>query len=141
MLDSLAPPPHVRVEVEPLPTIRAERTRIQQVFQNLLGNAIRYLDKPEGRIHVGCESADGHWRFSVRDNGPGIEARHLERIFGLFQTLQSRDKTESTGIGLSLVRKIVEMHGGQVWVESTPGVGSTFHFTLPKAPAGPEKSA
>jgi len=133
VIDSLAPPVHIVVTVAPgLPTIRAERTTIQQVLQNLIANAIRYLDKPQGRIEIDCIDQDKSWRFSVADNGPGIEARHFERIFQLFQTLNPRDRVESTGVGLAIVKKIVEQCGGQVWVESVPGQGSTFFFTLPK---------
>jgi light-regulated signal transduction histidine kinase (bacteriophytochrome) len=131
IIDLLAPPPHIQVKTAPLPTVVVEPTRIRQVFQNLLSNAIRYLDKPEGHIEVGAERSGGEWRFYVRDNGPGIEERHRERIFLLFQTLQPRDRTESTGVGLPLVKKIVEMYGGRVWLESTPGEGSTFYFSLP----------
>lgn len=133
VVDLLAPPPHIQVEVGPLPTVVAERTRIQQLFQNLISNAIRYNDKSEGRIEIGADERDAEWIFHVRDNGPGIEPRHWERIFQLFQTLQPRDHHESTGIGLALVKKIVEMYGGRVWVESTPGEGSTFYFSLPKS--------
>lgn len=133
-LAMLAPPPHIHVEVAPdLPTIRAERTRILQVFQNLLSNAIKYLDKPEGLIRIGCVGHDQEWEFSVSDNGPGIETRHFKRIFQLFQTLAPKDRVESTGVGLSLVKKIVEMYGGRVWIESQPGAGSTFFFTLPRS--------
>lgn len=132
-LAMLAPPPHIHVEVAPdLPTVRAERTRILQVFQNLLSNAIKYLDKPEGLIRVGCVGYDQEWEFSISDNGPGIETRHFKRIFQLFQTLAPKDRVESTGVGLSLVKKIVEMYGGRVWIESQPGAGSTFFFTLPR---------
>lgn len=130
-VDLLAPPPHIKVHVATLPTLTLERTRAQQLFQNLISNAIQYMDKAEGEVHVDCERATDHWHFRVRDNGPGIEARHWERIFLMFQSLVPRDHTESTGIGLSLVKKIVETHGGQVWVESTMHEGSTFHFTLP----------
>lgn len=132
-LAMLAPPPHIHVEVAPdLPTIRAERTRMLQLFQNLLSNAIKYLDKPKGLIRVDCVGHDQEWEFSVSDNGPGIEARHFKRIFQLFQTLAPKDRVESTGVGLALVKKIVEMYGGRVWIESQPGVGSTFFFTLPR---------
>ncbi|MCO5099487.1 MAG: ATP-binding protein [Burkholderiaceae bacterium] len=130
-VDLLAPPPHVRVTVGKLPALMIERTRAQQLFQNLIGNAIQYMDKPEGEVSVGCERRADAWHFSVRDNGPGIEQRHFERIFQMFQSLAPRDRTESTGIGLSLVKKIVETYGGRVWVESTIGEGSLFRFTLP----------
>ena len=135
VIDSLAPPAHISVVVATtLPTIIAERTGIQQVFQNLISNAIRYLDKPKGRIQIDCtEQADG-WQISVTDNGPGMESRHFERIFQLFQTLNSRDRVESTGVGLAIVKKIVEQYGGQIWVESTVGQGSTFYFTAPQKP-------
>jgi two-component system sensor kinase FixL len=103
------------------------------VFHNLVSNAIKYMDKADGRVEVACADAGADWRFSVSDNGPGIEARHFERIFQLFQTLASRDRVESTGVGLALVKKIVEMYHGQCGVESVIGQGSTFWFTLPKA--------
>ncbi len=137
VIDSLAPPAHIAVTVQgPLPTVVVEKTRIRQVFQNLISNAIKYMDKPAGRVAVRCAPERDAWRFSVTDNGPGIEPRHHERVFQLFQTLAPRDRVESTGVGLALVKKIVEMYGGQVWIESTPGQGSTFHFTLPRT-AGP----
>ena len=132
-LAMLAPPPHIRVEIAPdLPVVRGERTRILQLFQNLLSNAIKYLDKPKGLIRVDCVGHDQDWEFSISDNGPGIESRHYKRIFQLFQTLVSKDRVESTGVGLALVKKIVEMYGGRVWIESQPGAGSTFYFTLPR---------
>ncbi|CAG1017549.1 two-component system, LuxR family, sensor kinase FixL [Burkholderiaceae bacterium] len=132
-VDLLAPPPNMSVTVEPLPTIEMERTRAQQLFQNLLSNAIQYMDKPRGEIRVDCRLADAGWHFRVSDNGPGIERRHWERVFQLFQSLTKRNSSESTGIGLSLVKKIVEMHGGRIWLESEPGQGCTFHFTLPRS--------
>ena len=134
VIDLLAPPDNISITIDPsLPTIRIEPTRIQQVFQNLISNAIKYMDKPEGKIHVGCTDLGEQWQFSVSDNGPGIEARHFERIFQLFQTLAPRDRVESTGVGLSLVKKILEMYGGRIWMESEVGKGTTFLFTLPKA--------
>jgi PAS domain S-box-containing protein len=134
VVDLLAPPPSIVVTVAPgLPRVWTEPTRIRQVFHNLVSNAIKYMDKPEGTVVVACSDDDGYWRFAVADNGPGIEARHFERIFQLFQTLAPRDRVESTGVGLALVRKTVELLGGRVWVESEPGKGSTFYFTLPKA--------
>ncbi len=132
VIQMLAPPPGITVVVEPLPTVVAERTRMQQLFQNLIGNAIKHLDKPQGKVRVACADAGGCWTFSVADNGPGIESRYHERIFHLFQTLAPRDRKESTGVGLALVKKIVELYGGRVWLESAPGQGSTFYFTLPK---------
>jgi len=132
-VDLLAPPANIVVTVDAaLPKVRIEPTRIEQVFQNLISNAIKYMDKAEGKIHVACLADKEYWCFKVSDNGPGIEPRHFERIFQLFQTLAPRDRIESTGVGLALVKKIVEMYGGQVTLESTPGVGSTFSFTLRK---------
>lgn len=133
----LAPPINIIVSVASLPHLYAEKTRIHQVFQNLIGNAIQYQDKPQGEIRVDCVRDDAVWRFSVADNGLGISERHFERIFQLFQTLKSKDKAESTGVGLALVKKNVEMYGGKVWVESQVGQGTTFFFTLPVKPFSP----
>jgi signal transduction histidine kinase len=91
------------------------------------------MDKPNGNIRISCVDDGLDWRFCIADNGPGIEQRHFDRIFLLFQTLAARDKVESTGVGLSLVKKIVEMYHGRIWVESTVGEGASFWFTLPKA--------
>lgn len=132
-VDLLAPPPNVTVEVAPLPQVRIEATRAQQLFQNLLANAIQYMDKPQGWVGVACDDEATGWHFRVTDNGPGIEPRHWDRVFQLFQSLKTRDTDESTGIGLSLVKKIVELYGGRIWIASEPGRGCTFHFTLPKA--------
>jgi two-component system sensor kinase FixL len=133
ILDAIAPPQHITITVEGhLPTITCEKTRVTQVFQNLLTNAVKFMDKPKGEIQVGCVDDGDFWKFNVTDNGPGIEERHFERIFKIFQTLAPRDEFESTGVGLTLVKKIVEMYGGRVWVESVVGQGSTFFFTFPK---------
>lgn len=115
-----------------LPVVRGEPTRIMQLFQNLIGNAVKYMDKEEGWVRVGVTEDTGHWKFYIQDNGPGIDPKYHEKIFQIFQTLQSRDDRESTGVGLSIVKKIVELHEGRVWVESELGVGTTFHFTLVK---------
>lgn len=132
IVDMIAPPEHIEVKVQrPLPVVLGETTRVQQVFQNLLSNAIKFIDKPKGLIEVGCERENGHWKFSVADNGPGIEERHYDKIFQIFQTLSSRDEYESTGIGLTIVKKIVETDGGKIWLESKVGKGTTFYFTLP----------
>lgn len=144
VIDLLAPPPNIRVTVEsPLPKVVIERTRIMQVFQNLLSNAIKYMDKPQGLIRIGCTEEKGKgemaneagwfWKFYVSDNGPGIEEKDRQRVFQLFQTLKPRDRADSTGVGLAVVKRAVEMYGGRVWIESQVGEGSSFYFTLPKA--------
>ncbi len=132
VIDSIAPPENVSIGIAgELPTISFEPTRIAQVFQNLLGNAVKYMDKPQGRITIGCAEEDGCWKFGICDNGPGIDEKHFERIFQIFQTLNSRDELESTGVGLTIAKKIVQMYGGRIWVESKLGEGSTFYFTIP----------
>jgi PAS domain S-box-containing protein len=132
IVENLGVPEHIAVHIAPdLPTLEADPTRITQVFQNLLSNAIKYMDKPQGNIAVACVEQDAFWKFSVCDNGPGIEQKYFERIFKLFQTLTPRDNQESTGVGLTITRKIVEMYGGKIWVESEVGRGSTFFFTFP----------
>ncbi len=132
-IDLVAPPKHVRVIIENgLPTLIGEPTRLRQVFQNLIDNAVKYMDKPEGEIRIRCADENAYWRFSVSDNGPGIDDRYHERIFQIFQTLAARDQVESTGIGLTLVKKIIELSGGGISVTSKLGQGTTFHFTLPK---------
>ncbi len=131
-VDLLVPPAHIRIVIDgALPSVAGEPTRMRQLFQNLLSNAIKFMDKPHGLIRVSAHAADGVWHFTVADNGPGIDPRHHEKIFQLFQTLAPRDRIEGTGVGLALARKIVELHGGHIWVESTPGQGSKFHFTFP----------
>ncbi len=132
VIDMLQPPDHITVTVdENLPTVEFEETRLYQVFQNLLSNAIKYIDKPEGQITLRSRAEDAVWRFSISDNGPGIEAKYFERIFKMFQTLEAKDTYESTGVGLALIKKIVEMYGGTVGVESDLGQGTTFWFTVP----------
>jgi len=133
IIDTIAPPENIAITIEnELPVIKCDQTRILQIFQNLLSNAIKYMDKPQGQIRISCVEEDGFWRFSVADNGPGIEEKHFDKIFQIFQTLSPRDEFESTGVGLSVVKKIVELYGGKIWVESKAGEGSTFFFTLPK---------
>ncbi|MBL7107597.1 MAG: HAMP domain-containing protein [Phycisphaerae bacterium] len=130
-------PENVEITIEnQLPTAICEKTRIVQVFQNLIDNAIKYIDKPHGWIKIGCVAEDGWWKFSVSDNGIGIEQEYFEKIFQIFRTLVRRDEKEATGIGLSIVKKIVEIHGGKVWIESKVGQGSTFFFTLAKQEVG-----
>jgi len=137
IIDMLGDPQNITISIaNELPTMVFERTRIIQVFENLLSNAVKYMDKPQGQIRVGCADRGEIWEFYVADNGPGIEERYFERIFQMFQTLSPRDDVESTGIGLTLVKKTIEMYGGRIWVKSQRGAGSTFLFTLPKAQTG-----
>jgi two-component system sensor kinase FixL len=133
VIDLLAPPPHIRITLDPsFPDVMCSPVRIGQIFQNLLSNAIRYMDKAQAEIHIGWRDEGDKWRFSVRDNGPGIDQAHFEKIFQIFQTLAPRDKVESTGVGLTIVRKIVQLYGGEIWLESVLGEGTTFYFTFPK---------
>jgi len=132
-IEMVGVPQNISVTIDgELPTVRYEPTRARQVFQNLLSNAVKYMDKPQGRIRITCDDLGDCWRLAVTDNGPGIEEKHRERIFQMFQTLSPRDEFESTGVGLTVIKKIVEMHGGRIWVESEPGKASTFFFTIPK---------
>jgi two-component system CheB/CheR fusion protein len=115
---------------DPLPTVVAEEAMLVQLFQNLIGNALKYRSELTPQIHVSAQAHKGEWRFSVQDNGIGIAPQHTERVFGMFTHLHGH-KYPGTGIGLALCRKLVERHGGRIWVESEPGTGSTFFFTLP----------
>ncbi len=115
---------------EPLPTILADGGQLVQVFQNLIANAIKFRGPEPPRIHITAEPQDEGWRFAVRDNGLGIAKEHQERIFTIFQRLQPRAEYPGTGIGLAICKKIVERHGGRIWVDSELGKGSTFYFTI-----------
>jgi len=133
VISDLELPDNIHITIEgDLPVIVFERTRIDQVFRNLIDNAVRFMDKPKGEIRVACADEGGNWKFSVTDNGPGIDDKYYEKIFQIFQTLVSRDEVESTGVGLTIVRKIIELYGGKIWVESRKGQGSIFFFTLTK---------
>jgi light-regulated signal transduction histidine kinase (bacteriophytochrome) len=133
IINMVVPPENITVTIEnELPVIEFEETHIMQVFQNLLSNAIKYMDKPKGWIKIGCVEQDGFWKFSVADNGPGIEDKHFEKIFKIFQALPTSPMFEGTGVGLTIAKKIVELYNGKIWVESKVGQGSTFFFTLPK---------
>ena len=133
----LVPPENISITIEDnMPIIKCAETHVMQVFQNLLSNAIKYMDKPKGQIKVGCVEQDGFWKFSIADNGPGIEEKNFEKIFKMFQALSVSEEFEGTGVGLTVAKKIVELYGGNIWVESEIGKGSTFFFTLPKQETG-----
>jgi PAS domain S-box-containing protein len=116
---------------DPMPMVATDPTRLSSLLQNLIGNALKFRGPEAPRIHVGARRADQRWEFSVRDNGLGIEPQYFERIFGIFQRLHTRAEYPGTGMGLAMCKRIVEQQGGRIWVESNPGTGSVFHFTLP----------
>jgi signal transduction histidine kinase len=115
-----------------LPVVSTERIPLQQVLSNLIGNAIKYHDKGDGKISVKFEKSDLYYTFHITDNGPGIDRLYHEKIFMIFQTLQERDSFESTGIGLAIVKKILDDRKQTIKVISSPGKGATFTFTWPK---------
>jgi light-regulated signal transduction histidine kinase (bacteriophytochrome) len=126
-------PSNIHITIEgTLPVVTFEPARAEQLFQHLISNAVRFMDKPEGSVKIACVEENNFWKFSVTDNGPGIPEQHFEKIFRLFQTLQAKDQFESTGVGLTLAKKIVELNGGKIWLTSSVGQGTTFFFTLPK---------
>jgi PAS domain S-box-containing protein len=132
VLEMLDPPGNIDIIIEgDLPVLMLDRTRAQEIFSNLIGNAIKFMDKPQGLIKISACPQNGFWQFSISDNGPGIPEKYHQKIFTIFQTLRSRDDFESTGIGLTIVKKIIEIYNGRIWLESEPGSGSTFYFTLP----------
>ncbi|MBD2070993.1 response regulator [Leptolyngbya sp. FACHB-671] len=116
---------------DPLPELMADSIQLSQLFQNLLGNALKFRSDRPPVIHIGAVQKEELWLFSVQDNGIGMETKYGDRIFAIFQRLHSRTKYPGSGIGLAISKKIVERHGGQIWVESTPGEGTTFYFTIP----------
>ncbi len=121
------------MNVGPLPAVLADPRQLMQLFQNLIGNAVKYRNDRTPEIHVAAKPNGDQWVFSVQDNGIGIAPQHSERIFQMFQRLHTTNEYQGTGIGLAICRKIVERHGGKIWVEAQPGKGSTFVFTIPRA--------
>jgi signal transduction histidine kinase len=133
VIAEIASPENIEIIVEgELPTIVCEETRIVQVFQNLLSNSVKNMDKPQGLIKIGCVEESDFWKFSIIDNGTGIEEKYFEKIFKIFQTLTLGQEDEAAGIGLSITKKIIETYGGNIWLESEAGKGTTFFFTFPK---------
>ncbi|NUB93898.1 PAS domain S-box protein [Haloterrigena sp. SYSU A121-1] len=121
------------ITAESLPTVRGDPTQLRQLLQNLLSNAIEYSGDEPPRVHLEAERRGRRWRVSVEDEGIGIDPEDADRIFQVFQRLHSREEYDGTGIGLALCRRIVERHGGEIWVDAEPGEGATFSFTLPRA--------
>jgi len=130
-MDIIFIPDHIKISIETsLPTIKGDKFRLQQLFQNLINNAVKYNDKEQGWIKVACKEQSEFWEFSIEDNGPGIPEKYHQKIFQIFQTLDNGK--ESTGVGLSIVKKIIDMYEGKIWVTSQNGIGTTFHFTIKK---------
>ena len=120
------------VTYDPLPTVQGDEVQLGQLLQNLIGNALKFRSDSVPRIHLGVTDSPHEWTIEVRDNGIGLEPQYYERIFMVFQRLHNKGEYPGTGIGLAICKKVVERHGGRIWVESRPGDGSSFYFTLPK---------
>jgi PAS domain S-box-containing protein len=121
------------VRVGPLPTVQADEGQLAQLFQNLIGNALKFRGEAQPVVEISATPLNDRWQFAVKDNGIGIESQHMARIFGIFQRLHERDKYEGSGVGLAIAKRILQRHGGQIWLESEPQIGSTFFFTLEAA--------
>ena len=116
---------------DPLPTVLGDRSQLLQLWQNLLTNAIKYRSEKNPTIKIGAEAQKNRWLFYIQDNGIGIDVQYFERIFAIFQRLHTREEYPGTGIGLAICQKIVNRHGGKIWVESKLGQGAIFYFTIP----------
>jgi len=129
IMDSLAPPPSFTIEITPMPTITTEKLSLEQVFANLISNAIKHHPRQDGKIQISVQERESYYEFSVADDGKGIAPEYHDKVFSIFQTLEARDKSENTGIGLAIVKKIVEDQGGQINLTSQEGQGAIFSFT------------
>ena len=132
---------HADVTVDPLPVVTGDATQLGQVFQNLIVNAIKFQGDRPPRVHVSATERPPEWVFSVNDNGIGIAPEYFDRIFIIFQRLHTIEEYGGTGIGLAICKKIVERHGGRIWIESKVGQGSTFYFSIPKREKGQHEQA
>jgi PAS domain S-box-containing protein len=140
VIASVVTPDGVSIRVAgTLPNVVYGETQLRQVLQNLIQNALQHIERSDGTIVISCDDEGAFWRFHVRDDGVGIPERHMERIFGLFQTLKSKDEVHSTGVGLSIVKRIVERNGGRVTVASPPTGGADFSFTVPTKDSTPSQ--
>jgi signal transduction histidine kinase len=134
IIDSLDPPRSLKIEIElGMPTLIGKRLLLSQVLSNLIGNAIKHHHLPDGKIEISASKHPQKYQFAIADNGPGIAPEHHDKIFVIFQTLQDSQNSEHTGIGLSIVKKIVEAEGCEIWLESIVGKGTVFFFTWPLA--------
>ena len=135
IIENLNAPANIHIGIEePLPVLQCPRVKMHQVFQNLISNAMKFSDKEKGVIKILCQDQGVAWQFCVEDNGTGIDPKNFEKVFKLFQTLDNQTRSENTGVGLALVKRIIELRGGRVWVESKLGEGSRFFFTWPLQP-------
>jgi light-regulated signal transduction histidine kinase (bacteriophytochrome) len=131
----LDPPSHIKITTLGfMPVVQADKVKLQQVFSNILGNAIKYNDKAQGEISISCQQMLNSWKFVISDNGPGIEEQYRTKVFDIFQTLHSKDKMESTGVGLAIVKKIIEECEGEIYITSSEYGGASFVFSIPKEP-------
>lgn len=133
IIRNINPPEGIKIDLaDNLPIVYYEKERIEQIFEHLIKNAVIFMKKPKGKINIACEEKEEEWAFSIKDTGPGIEKKYHDQIFEMFKTLQSRDEIETSGMGLTIVKKIVEMNEGRIWIESRIGEGTTIFFTIPK---------
>jgi light-regulated signal transduction histidine kinase (bacteriophytochrome) len=132
---------HATITVKPVPVITANHSLISQLFLNLITNALKYHGDNHPKIEIGCKGDRGKWTFYVKDNGIGIDPRFFDKIFIIFQRLHNKTEYSGTGIGLAICKKIADIHKGEIWVDSLPGQGSTFYFSIPKTKIPDEKTS